>query len=199
MGTGGVLRFRGMHPRDLDLTALLERWGQGDGTALAELVPLVYADLRRLAGQSLRGERADHTLQPTALVHEAYMRLAGARPPEVSGRQHFLHLAARLMRQILVDHARRQQAERRGARPPRVSLDEARDVGEAPAIDLLALDGALTDLAALDPRKAKVIELRFFGGFDVAEVAGLLGVSAPTVIADTRFARAFILARIAGP
>ena len=184
--------------RDLDLTALLERWSQGDGAALAEVVPLVYVDLRRLAGRSLRGERADHSLQPTALVHEAYLRLAGSRAPELAGRQHFLYLAARLMRQILVDHARRQRAERRGGRPPRVPLEEALQLGQAPAVDLLALDGALHDLEALDPRKAKVVELRFFGGFEVEEVAGLLGVSAPTVIADTRFARAWLLARIEG-
>lgn len=181
---------------DLDLTALLERWGQGDVSALAELVPLVYSDLRRVADRSLRSERSDHTLQPTALVHEAYLRLAGSRPPELASREHFLFMVARLMRQILVDHARRQQAERRGARAPRVPLEEAAQVGQAPAVDLLALDGALTDLAALDARKARVIELRFFGGFDVAEVAALLGVSEPTVIADTRFARAFILARV---
>ncbi len=185
-----------MGARDLDLTALLERWSEGDRSALTELVPLVYADLRRLADRSLRAERADHTLQPTALVHEAYLRLAGSRPPEVASREHFLYLVARLMRQILVDHARRQQAERRGARAPRVPLEEAAQVEQAPAVDLLSLDGALTDLAALDARKARVIELRFFGGFEVTEVASLLGISVPTVIADTRFARAWILAHI---
>lgn len=185
-----------MLSRDLELTALLERWSHGDAAALAEVVPLVYGDLRRLADRSLRAERPDHTLQPTALVHEAYLRLAGSRAPEARDRGHFLYLVARLMRQILVDHARRRQAVRRGSEVHRVPLDEALAVGAAPGVDLLALDAALGELQALDPRKAKVIELRFFGGFEVPEVAELLGVSAPTVIADTRFARAFLLARI---
>jgi RNA polymerase sigma-70 factor (ECF subfamily) len=188
-----------MSARDGEVTALLERWSAGETGALSELVPLVYADLRRLAGRSLRRERGDHTLQPTALVHEAYLRLAGSRPPELESREHFLCMAARLMRQILVDHARRVQAARRGGQVPKVPLEEAgaaEAAGDASTVDLLALDRALDALAVLDARKARVVELRFFGGFEVKEVARLLDVSVPTVVADTRFARAWLLARI---
>lgn len=190
-----------MSVRDGEVTALLERWGAGETEVLPKLVPLVYADLRRLAGRSLRRERADHTLQPTALVHEAYLRLVRSQPPALESREHFLCMVARLMRQVLVDHARRVQAVRRGGQATKVSFEEAGfaevTAGAAP-IDLLVLDGALDALAALDARKARVIELRFFGGFGVREVAGLLGVSVPTVVADTRFARAWLLARIEG-
>ena len=183
-----------MGMRDGDVTALLERWRSGEAGLLPRIVPLVYADLRRLAARSLRGERADHTLQPTALVHEAYLRLAGSQPPALESRDHFLCMAARLMRQILVDHSRRAGAAKRGGDAPRISLDDV-DVA-APGVDLVALDLALDALEARDPRKARVIELRFFGGFEVREVARLLDISVPTVVADTRFARAWLLARI---
>ena len=185
------------------ITRLLDRWSEGETGVLAELMPLVYTDLRRLAGRSLRRERPDHTLQPTALVHEAYMRLAKSAPPELGDREHFLCLAARLMRQILVDHARRANAERRGGEAPKVpleeNLNEAEQSGDLPSVDLLALDDALKDLSDLEPRKAQVIELRFFGGFEVKEVAELLDVSVPTVVTDTRVARAWLLARIDAP
>lgn len=162
-------------------------------------MPLVYADLHRLAGYSLSRERQDHTLQPTALVHEAYLRLAQSTPPQLGDRKHFLCLAARLMRQILVDHARRVKADRRGGEAPRIALEQAAEAAAPqPAVDLLALHEALLALAAVDPRKARVIELRFFGGFEVKEVAELLDVSVPTVVSDTRVARAWLLSRIDG-
>ncbi len=197
--SGDPTSHDGQHP----ITHLLDRWSEGDTGVLAELMPLVYTDLRRLAGRSLRRERPDHTLQPTALVHEAYMRLAKSAPPDLGDREHFLCLAARLMRQILVDHARRAKAERRGGEAPRVPLeehlDEAEQSGDLPSVDLLALDEALKSLSELEPRKAQVIELRFFGGFEVKEVAELLSVSVPTVVTDTRVARAWLLARIDDP
>lgn len=185
--------------RELQATVLLERWSSGDAGALAELMPLVYADLRRLADRSLRRERDDHTLQATALVHEAYLRMQRGKPLVVDGRDRFLHLAARLMRQVLVDHARRVHAGRRDG-GPRVSLLAAEHSGDEAllrpsqaSVDFLALHAALERLAERDVRKAQVMELRFFGGYEVAEVARLLGVSEPTVIADTRLARAWLL------
>lgn len=191
-----------MSARDGEVTDLLGRWSAGETGVLSELLPLVYADLRRLADRSFRGERDGHTLQPTALVHEAYLRLARSRPPRLESREHFLNTAARLMRQILVDHARRVRAERRGGGAPKVPLEEmgtvAGPAAERSSVDLLALDQALDTLAELDERKARVVELRFFGGFGVREVARLLGVSVPTVVADTRFARAWLLDRIDG-
>ncbi len=188
-----------MSERDCEVTALLGRWSAGETGVLSELVSLIYDDLRRLAGRSFRGEPEGHTLQPTALVHEAYLRLARSQPPALESREHFLFMVARLMRQILVDHARRVQAVRRGGRVPKVPLEQVGAIGtarEAEIVDLLALDRALDTLAELDARKARVIELRFFGGFRVKEVARLLDVSVPTVVADTRFARAWLLERI---
>ncbi len=188
-------------PREREATALLERWSRGDSTALTELMPLVYADLRRLADRSLRRERGDHTLQATALVHEAYLRLSRGKPPEAGGRDRFLCLAARLMRQVLVDHARRAKTARRdGGGGPRLSLLDAENEAvarpEQASVDFLALHEALDLLAKKDPRKAQVVELRFFGGYEVSEVARLLNVSEPTVIADTRLARAWLLQRL---
>ncbi|HYI85161.1 MAG TPA: ECF-type sigma factor [Acetobacteraceae bacterium] len=184
-----------------EVTLLLARWGEGDRAALAALTPLIYAELRRLAARALSRERPDHTLQATALVHEAYLRLQGGRPAACRDRRHFLTLAARLMRRILVDHARALQAVRRGGAPLKLSLDAA---GELPAgapgspLDLLELDAALDELAAADARKARVIELRFFAGLSVEEAAEALDVSTPTVVLDTRLARAFLFARLAG-
>lgn len=185
-----------MHPAH-EVTQLLARWRAGDRGALMALTPLVYSELHRLAGRALARERPDHTLQATALVHEAFLRLHGGRPAACSDRLHFFTLAARLMRHILVDHARQLKAARRGAGAVKLSLDE---VGElpagGPATDLLALDAALDELAAADARKARVVELRFFGGLSVEETAAALGVSAPTVILDTRLARAFLFDRL---
>lgn len=181
-----------------EVTNLLFRWGEGDRGALATLTPLVYAELRRLAARALSRERPDHTLQPTALVHEAFLRLHGGRPASCHDRLHFLSLAARLMRCILVDHARSQKATRRGAGALKLPLEriEALAAGGSP-VDLLDLDAALSELAAADTRKARVVELRFFGGLSVEETADVLGVSMPTVILDTRLARAFLFDRLA--
>lgn len=181
-----------------EVTNLLSRWGEGDRCALATLTPLVYAELHGLAARAMARERPDHTLQPTALVHEAFLRLHGGQPAACRDRLHFLTLASRLMRHILVDHARASKAARRGAGTVRVSLERADEIAaREPHGDLLALDAALDELAAADARKARVIELRFFGGLSVDEVASFLGVSAPTVILDTRLARAFLFDRVA--
>jgi RNA polymerase sigma-70 factor, ECF subfamily len=182
-----------------EVTDLLIRWGEGDRGALATLTPLVYAELRRLAARALSRERPDHTLQPTALVHEAFLRLHGGRPASCGDRLHFLSLAARLMRCILVDHARSRNAARRGNGALKLALDGIAEPSVSPAwpVDLLDLDAALSELAAADARKARVIELRFFGGLSVEETAEVLDVSMPTVILDTRLARAFLFDRLA--
>jgi RNA polymerase sigma factor (TIGR02999 family) len=189
-----------MHPKySHDVTSLLARWGEGDRGALASLTPLVYAELHRLASRALARERPDHTLQSTALIHEAFLRLHGGRPAPCRDRLHFFALAARLMRRILVDHARSLHAARRGAGAVRLSLDRIGEIaaGEPPA-DLVALDAALEELEAADARKARVVELRFFSGLSVEETAAALGVSGPTVILDTRLARAFLFDRLTG-
>lgn len=180
-----------------EVTTLLARWEEGDRAALAALTALVYSELRRLAARALARERPDHTLQPTALVHEAFLRLHGGRPAACRDRLHFLTLASRLMRYILVDHARAQKALRRGAGAVKLPLDggEGIEPGASP-VDLLALDAALSELAAADARKARVIELRYFGGLSVEETADALRVSMPTVILDTRLARAFLFDRL---
>ncbi len=181
-----------------EVTTLLFRWREGDRAALALLTPLVYAELHRLAARALSRERPDHTLQATALVHEAFLRLHSGQPAACRDRLHFLTLAARLMRRILVDHARHLKAARRGgAGAVKLSLDAAGELaaGDSPT-DLLMLDAALDELATADARKARVVELRFFGGLSVEETATVLGVSMPTVILDTRLARAFLYDRL---
>lgn len=184
-------------PAAHEVTNLLARWEEGDRAALAALTALVYSELRRLAARALARERPDHTLQPTALVHEAFLRLHGGRPAACRDRLHFLTLAARLMRYILVDHARAQKAVRRGAGAVKLPLDgvEGLEAGASP-VDLLALDAALSELAAADARKARVVELRYFAGLSVEETADALSVSMPTVILDTRLARAFLFDRL---
>ena len=191
------MRSQSAIPGTWDLTQLLARWGEGDGAALSALTPLVYGELHRLAARALARERPDHTLQPTALVHEAFLRLQGGRPASCRDRLHFFTLASRLMRRILVDHARALHAARRGSGAVRLSLERLAELpaGE-PAADLLALDDALAELAAVDARKAQVVDLRFFGGLSVEETAAALGVSMPTVILDTRLARAFLFDRM---
>ena len=185
-------------------TAILQRLGAGDRAAEAELLGLVYAELRALAASALRGERAGHTLQPTALVHEAWLRLVGAGPTDWTCRAHFFGAAARAMRQVLVDHARARGAAKRGGGRGRVEADEASllDLSvaawEERALDLLALDEALQRLAAADPRAARVVELRFFAGLEMAEVARVLSVSLPTVERDWRLARLWLRAEIEG-
>ena len=185
-----------MDSADPTLTEVLHDWRGGDQEALARLLPRVYDELRRQAESFLRKERRDHTLQPTALVHEAYLKLSDKLHPRWRDRVHFFSVAAQLMRRILVDHARRHGAAKRGGGLLRVTLDEgsarAGARQETRAVDLLALDDALKRLSAKDPRKGRIIELRFFGGLSLEETARVLEVSVPTVVNDTRLARAWL-------
>jgi RNA polymerase sigma factor (TIGR02999 family) len=174
------------------VTDWLLAWGRGDESALASLMPLVHRELHRLARRHMRGEGRAHTLQPTALVNEAYLRLVRASNVRWQDRAHFFAIAARLMRQILVDHARRRNYVKRGGDAARVSLDEATFASVEPGKDLVALDEALRSLAAIDERKSRVIELRFFGGLSVAETAAVLNVSSDTVLRDWRLAKAWL-------
>ena len=182
-----------------EVTALLQRWADGDHAAAAAVMPLVYDELRRIAAAYARGERGE-TLGATALVHEAYLRLYGQAPAHWESRGHFLGIAARVMRQVLVDYGRERFAAKRGGGVLPRPLDDARAVpGGGPAIDpaeLLALDEALHRLAEHDPREAAVVELRFFGGLTVAESAEALGVSEKTVIRSWRRARAWLFAEL---
>jgi len=183
-------------PAGLDVGGLLRAWSSGDSTALDRLTPIVYDELRRLARYYLRGERQDHSLQTTALVHEAYLRLVDHTRMEWQDRAHFFAVSARVMRRILVDHARRRNVKRgRGLR--RVSLDQATIVGGDRPADLAALDDALTSLAERDPRKAQVVEMRFFGGLSVEESAEVLGVSPVTVMREWRTAKAWLYRELA--
>lgn len=174
-----------------DVTRLLLDLQAGRDGAADLLVPLVYAELHDLAAHYMRGERSDHTLQPTALVHEAYMRLVDQRNVSWQNRSHFFGIAAQTMRRILVDHARRKRASKREG-GDRVTLDESVAETSQRSVDLIALDDALLKLAALDPRHAKVVELRYFGGLDIEQVAESLGISPATVKRDWTFARAFL-------
>ena len=173
-----------------DITALLKDWSGGDREALERLMPVVYAELRRLAAAHLRAERPDHTLQPTALVHEAYLRLQGQRSVEWANRSHFFGIAARIMRRILVDHARKRRALKRDAAALRLTTGEPGAADRAP--ELIALDTALTNLERLDPQQARVVELRFFGGMTVEETAESAGISPATVKREWRTARAWL-------
>ena len=174
-----------------DVTAILRAWSEGDRRALDRLTPIIYDELRRLARRYMRQERPDHSLQTTALVNEAYMRLVDYTRMQWQDRAHFFAVSAQLMRRILVDHARRHNLKRGGA-VPHVSLDDAASVaGEAPT-DLVALDDALNALAQLDPRKARVVEMRFFGGLSVEETAVVLSVSPITVMRDWNSAKAWL-------
>ena len=181
-----------------EITQLLLAWGAGDQTALDRLVPLVYDELRRLAQSQMRRERAGHTLQTTALIHEAYLRLIDARRVRLEDRTHFFSLAARLMRQILVDFARARGYQKRGGGARQISLDEAMAIGPELDEDLVALDEALSALAVVDTRKAQVVELRFFGGLTEGETAAALDVSLETVKRDWRLAKAWLRARLSG-
>jgi RNA polymerase sigma factor (TIGR02999 family) len=173
-----------------EVTLLLAEWAKGNQDALNELMPLVYRELRQLAASYLRKERQGHTLQPTALVHEAYLRLVDQTNPTWQSRSHFYGVAARLMRQILVDHARRKQAGKRGGL--KVSLDEAVSFQPERSRDLVALDNGLNALEQIDPRKCQAVELRYFGGLSMEEIAQALGVSAVTVRRDLRMAEAWL-------
>jgi RNA polymerase sigma factor (TIGR02999 family) len=186
-----------------DITGLLKAWGQGDESALEELTPLVYAQLRAQARRHMRNERSGLTLQSTALVHETYLRLIDARVAEWRDRVHFFALSAQLMRRILVDAARARTAAKRGGRAPRVQYESPVDLdriatADSSAASLCALDDALGALGRIDPRRARVIELRFFGGLSVDETADVLHVSPQTVMRDWRLARAWLARELRG-
>lgn len=175
-----------------DVTRLLRDWKQGDDAALEQLTPLVYQELHRLADSYLRRERPGHTLQPTALVHEAYMRLIGQSHPEWQSRGHFYGVAARLMRQILVDHARSHRAAKRGGGDRKLSLEDVTLFSAERSAELVALDDALNELAKVDPRKSKAVELRFFGGLTAEEIGEALEISVATVGRELRMAEAWL-------
>ena len=181
-----------------EVTRLLVKWGEGDAAALERLMPLVYDELRRLARQCMRRESPGHSIQPTALVHEAYLKLIGQRDVRWQNRAHFFGIAAQAMRRILVDHARTRQRDKRGGGAVKVSLSEAVAAAEAKTADMLALDEALESLAAVDLRKCRVVELRFFGGLSVEETAEVLRVSPATVMHDWSMAKAWLYAQVSG-
>jgi RNA polymerase sigma factor (TIGR02999 family) len=170
---------------------MLLDWRSGNKEALSQLMPLVYDELRRLAAYHMRRERAQHTLQPTALVNEAYLRLVGMKI-SWQGRAHFFAVAARLMRRLLVDHARANRCDKRGQAEPKVSLDSVNSTSLKARLDLIALDEALTQLATFDQRKSEIIELCFFGGLNNDEVAEALGISRATLQRDLRLAKAWL-------
>lgn len=175
-----------------DVTALLGEWSRGNRTALNQLLPLVYAELRRVAARHLRNERPDHTLQPTALVHEVYIRLVDQRQVDWQNRAHFFGVAAQVMRRVLVDHARRHGASKRGMGARCVSIDEAKDIAASNEIPILALDHALHCLERVDSELAKIVELRAFGGLTIDEAAQVLNVSPSTAKRDWRTAKAWL-------
>lgn len=175
-----------------DVTQILREWSAGDRDAPARLMPLVYGELRRIARLNLIRERSEHTLQPTALVHEAYLKLVDQSRANWQNRAQFFGVAAQIMRRILVDHARTRTADKRGGHVPRLSLDEARFIPEESDADLLALDEALTRLALINERKSRVVELRFFGGLSADETAEVLDIHPATVRRDWTFAKAWL-------
>jgi RNA polymerase sigma-70 factor (ECF subfamily) len=181
-----------------DVTQILQEVSGGDREAPARLMPLVYDELRRLADHYLRGERPDHTLQPTALVHEAYLKLIDQTRVDWQNRAHFFGVAAQLMRRILVDHARRHQAEKRGGFRQKLTLDEAVDYSQTRDVDLVKLDDALTALAKFDARQSRIVELRFFGGLTIEETAEAIGISPATVKVDWSMAKAWLRREIGG-
>jgi len=182
---------------DPNVTNLLAEWRRGDQAALERLIPIVYQELRRVASARLRNEGVGHTLQTTALVHEAYLRLVGLERMTLANRTHFFAMAARLMREILVDHARRKQALKRGGGMTVLSLGDIAGA-EKRVLEVLAVDEALTELASLDERVARVVELRFFAGLSIAETSDALGVSTATVERDWTMAKAWLLQRLGG-
>lgn len=181
-----------------EVTEALVLWNQGGPNAAEDLLPLVYDELRRLARSYLRRQRPGHTLQPTALVHEAYLRLAGKENPPWKNRVHFYAVTAKIMRGILVDHARAHGAEKRGGDLAKVTLDDSLDASQGRGTNLVDLDDALRSLATFDHRKSQIIELRFFGGLTLEETAELLNISTATVVNETRRARAWLYREIAG-
>jgi len=186
------------HPRHIttlaqgDITALLIDWGNGDKAALDKLIPLVYEELRRMAHQYMRRERPGNTLQSSALINEAYIRLVDYRRMHWRDRAHFFAVAAQAMRRILVERARSRRRDKRGGAAQKVSLDETAAFAAERAADLIALDDALTQLSAIAPRKGQVVELRYFGGLNIDEAAEVLGISSPTVQREWRAAKAWL-------
>ncbi len=175
-----------------EITRLLVAWEDGDGQAFDRLIPLVYPELRRLAHRYMSGENPDHTLQTTALIHEAYLRLIGAQDIRWQNRAHFFAISAQLMRRILVDFARRRHYQKRGGNVQKIPLADDLAVSDGPEVNLLRLNDALEALATFNPRGAQVIELRYFGGLDVAETAEVLKISEASVLRDWRLARAWL-------
>jgi len=175
-----------------EITQMLVDWANGRQEVLEELMPLVYDELLRLAVHYLRQERPDHTLQPTALIHEAYLRLVDQTQPHWQNRAHFFGIAANLMRQILVNHALSHRAAKRGGSALRVTLDDAADYSKEQGLDLVALDDALTRLAALDPQQGRIVELRFFGGLTIEEAGEVLRISPATVKREWTMAKAWL-------
>lgn len=180
------------------VSALLIRWRSGDQAALQALIPLVYQELRRIAQHHLQLERPDHTLQSTALVHEAYLRLMKQGPAEVANRAHFLAVASQLMRQILVDHARGHRAAKRGG-GFKLEINDAVSAQKTQRVDLIALDDALKELAELDPQQSRIVELRFFGGLLIDETAEIVGISPTTVKREWATARAWLRREVRRP
>ncbi len=182
-----------------NVTQLLIGWANGDKEALDKLVPLVYDELRRQASRYLRNERAGHTLQTTALIHEAYLRLVDQRDVRWQNRSHFFGVAAQLMRRILVDHARTKRRAKRGGSDIRVSLTQANEIAKGEDLDVVALDEALTRLAEIDEQQSRIVELRYFSGLTVEETARVLGISPATVKRDWSMARAWLHRELSGP
>jgi RNA polymerase sigma factor (TIGR02999 family) len=180
------------NPTPPEITALLRAWSAGDEAALDQLLPLVYQELHRLAARHLGRERGHHTLQTTALVHEAYLRLIDQKETQWQNRAHFYAVAATQMRRILVDHARARHYQKRGGGAQRVEFDEALEVSDERAAEVVALDEALTALAEFDARKSRMVELRFFGGLSIEETAEVLGVSPGTVMRDWTLAKTWL-------
>lgn len=176
-----------------DVTKLLEAWSDGDGAALEQLMPLVYDELRRMAKRYMNSQPSGHTLQTTALIHEAYLKLAENREKHWQNRAHFFAVAAQAMRHILVDRARARKAEKRGGAAQKVSLEEAAIISNERISEVIALDDALKNLEKEDARKSRVVELRYFGGLSVEETAEVLKISSETVMRDWRFAKTWLL------
>ena len=175
-----------------DVTSLLVRWGNGDANAFDELAPIVYDELRKLARSHLRRERPDHTLQSTALVHEAYLRMIDQQAVSWQNRSHFYGIAAQMIRRILVDYARAKQTKKRGEALPKIAFDEAVGAHASEDLDLVALDDALKALAEIDPRQSRIVELRYFAGLSIEDTAEVLQISPATVKRDWTVARAWL-------
>ena len=181
-----------------DVTQLLQDWSHGDGAALDKLIPLVFDDLRKIAGRLFQRESDGHTLQPTALVNEVYFRLVDQRSVQWQNREQFFSVAALMMRRILVDHAKGRKAAKRGSNFPKVPLDEALNISDAQGVDMTDLDEALSRLAEIDPRQSRIVELRFFMGLDNEETAEVLGISPTTVKREWRTAKLWLIRELKG-